>query len=64
MYSLDRPLNVRQALSAGGGPTARASESSVKVFRQRADGSVQELRAKPDDRVLDGDVLVIKESLF
>jgi polysaccharide biosynthesis/export protein len=64
MYSLDRPLNVRQALSAGGGPTARASDSSVKVFRQRADGSVQELRAKPDDRVLDGDVLVIKESLF
>lgn len=64
MYSLDRPLNVRQALSAGGGPTARASESSVKVFRQRADGSVQELRAKPDDRVLDGDVLVVKESLF
>lgn len=64
MYSLDRPLNVRQALSAGGGPTARASESSVKVFRQQAGGSVQELRAKPDDRVLDGDVLVVKESLF
>lgn len=64
MYALDRPLNVRQALSAGGGPTARASDSGVKVFRQQANGSVQELSAKPNDRVLDGDVLVVKESIF
>ncbi|HSX85249.1 MAG TPA: polysaccharide biosynthesis/export family protein [Cellvibrio sp.] len=64
MYPLDRPLNVMQALSAGGGPTARASESSVKLFRQQADGSVKELRAKPDERVMDGDVLVVKESIF
>jgi len=64
MYALDRRLNVMQALSAGGGPTARASESSVKLFRQQADGSVKEMRAKPDDRVMDGDVLVVKESIF
>lgn len=64
LYPLDRPLNVMQALSAGGGPTARASDSSIKLFRQQADGSVKELRVKPDDRVMDGDVLVVKESLF
>lgn len=64
MYPLDRPLNVMQALSVGGGPTARASENSVKLFRQQADGSVKELRAKPDERVMDGDVLVVKESIF
>lgn len=64
MYPLDRPLNVMQAISAGGGPTARASENSIKLFRQQADGSVKELRAKPDERVMDGDVLVVKESLF
>lgn len=64
MYALDRPLNVRQALSVGGGPTARASDNSVKLFRQQADGSVKELRAKPDERVMDGDVLVVKESIF
>lgn len=64
MYPLDRPLNIRQALSAGGGPTARASDSKVKVFRQAADGSVQELTAKPNDQVMDGDVLVVRESLF
>jgi polysaccharide biosynthesis/export protein len=64
MFPLDRPLNVMQALSAGGGPTARASESSVKLFRQQPDGSVKELRVKPDEQVMDGDVLVVKESLF
>jgi polysaccharide biosynthesis/export protein len=64
MYPLDRPLNVMQALSAGGGPTARANDNSIKLFRQQADGSVKELRAKPQDLVMDGDVLVVKESLF
>lgn len=64
MYPLDRPLNVTQALSAGGGPTARASNGSVKLLRQQADGKLQELRAKPEDPVMDGDVLVVKESLF
>ena len=64
MYPLDRPLNVMQALGAGGGPTARASNSSIKLFRQQADGSVKELNAKPDDAVIDGDVLMVKESLF
>lgn len=64
MYPLDRPLNIRQALSAGGGPTARASESKVKIFRQAVDGSVKELNAKPNDHVMDGDVLVVRESLF
>lgn len=64
MYPLDRPLNIRQALSAGGGPTARASDSKVKLFRQATDGSVKELTAKPNDQVMDGDVLVVRESLF
>ncbi|MES2673450.1 MAG: polysaccharide biosynthesis/export family protein [Pseudomonadota bacterium] len=64
MYPLDRPLNVMQALGVGGGLNARASERSVKLFRKQADGSVNESKAKPDDVVLDGDVLVVQESLF
>ncbi len=64
MYALDRPLNVMQALGVGGGLNSRASERSVKLFRKQADGSVKELRAKPDESVLDGDVLVVQESLF
>ena len=64
MYPLDRPLNVMQALSAGGGPTTRANASDIKLFRQQSGGAAKEIRAKPDDVVMDGDVLVVKESLF
>ncbi|RYY76500.1 MAG: polysaccharide export protein EpsE [Gammaproteobacteria bacterium] len=64
MYPLDRPLNVMQAVGVGGGITTRASERSVKLFRKQTDGSVKELRAKPEDTVQDGDILVVQESLF
>ena len=64
MYPLDRPLNVMQAVGVGGGITSRASERSIKLFRKQADGTVKELRAKPEDTVMDGDVLVVQESLF
>jgi polysaccharide export outer membrane protein len=64
MYALDRPLNVMQAIGVAGGPTARASDRSAKLYRKQADGSVKELKAKPDDKVLDGDVMVVQESLF
>lgn len=64
MYPLDRSLNVMQALGVGGGLTARANDRALILFRKQTDGSVKELRAKPDDPVLDGDVLVIRESLF
>jgi polysaccharide export outer membrane protein len=64
MYPLDRGLSVMQALGVGGGLTPRASDRALKLFRKQPNGSVKELRAKPDDQVLDGDVLVVGESLF
>ncbi len=64
MHALDRSLNVMQAIGVAGGATNRASERSAKLFRKQADGSVKELKTKPDDKVLDGDVLVVQESLF
>lgn len=64
MYPLDRKLNVMQALGVGGGPTARANAKAVKLYRRQPDGSTKELRAQPDQPVMDGDVLVIQESLF
>lgn len=64
MYALDRPLNVMQAIGVAGGPTNRASDRSAKLYRKQADGSVKELKAKSDDKVLDGDVMVVQESLF
>lgn len=64
MYPLDRPLNVMQALGVGGGLSARASDRAIKLYRQQADGSLKEMRTKPDDRIQDGDLLVVQESLF
>lgn len=64
MYPLDRPLNVMQALGVGGGLSTRASDRAIKLFRQQADGTVKEFRAKPEDIVLDGDLLLVQESLF
>lgn len=64
MYPLDRSLNVMQALGVAGGLTSRASDRSLKLFRKQANGSVKELKVKPDDQVQDGDVLVVQESLF
>jgi polysaccharide biosynthesis/export protein len=64
MYPLDRPLNVMQAVGVGGGPNARASDRAVKLFRKQADGTVKETRAKPEDPVKDGNLLVVQESLF
>jgi polysaccharide export outer membrane protein len=64
MYPLDRPLNVMQALGVGGGLTTRASSRSLKLFRPQANGSLKEIRAQPQDPVLDGDLLEVQESLF
>src|SRR5690554_5397145 len=64
MYPLDRKLNVMQALGVGGGPTARANTKAVKLYRRQPNGSTKELRANPEEPVMDGDVLVIQESLF
>lgn len=64
MYPLDRPLNVMQALGVGGGLTTRASSRSLTLFRRQEDGTVEEIRAQPEDPVMDGDLLVVQESLF
>lgn len=64
MYPLDRQLNVMQALGVGGGLTTRASSRSLKLFRPQANGTLKEIRAKPDDLVQDGDLLEVQESLF
>lgn len=64
MYRLDRPTNVMQALSMGGGFNTRANTSRLTVFRKQPDGSVKEYTVRPDDPIRDGDVLFIKESLF
>jgi polysaccharide biosynthesis/export protein len=61
---VERGMTVLQALAASGGLTQRGTEKGIRVHRRSADGKVQILQPVMDDKVLDGDVLFVRESLF
>jgi len=55
---------VMQALSLGGGLTARGTDRGIKISRRTPDGSVGKVDAKLTDRVRPDDVIYVGESLF
>jgi polysaccharide export outer membrane protein len=57
-------MAVVQALSMGGGVTARGTQKGIKILRRDAKGGMQELDAKLADPVKKDDVIYVKESLF
>ena len=68
-----RPITLLQVLIRAGGTTDAANARQVRVLRQAADGSREDLvvdtrkirRGKRDDVVLrDGDIVVVPEALF
>ncbi len=61
---LERGMTLLQALAAGGGLTQRGTEKGIRVHRKNAAGEVQVLTPGMDDRVQDGDVVFVRESLF
>jgi len=61
---LERDMNVMQALAAGGGVTLRGTQRGLRIHRKGADGRVQVLEPGMNDRVQDGDVIYVRESLF
>jgi polysaccharide biosynthesis/export protein len=61
---LERGMTVLQALAAGGGLTQRGTEKGIRLHRKAADGKVQVMQTVMDDKVQDGDVLFVRESLF
>ncbi|WP_332854348.1 polysaccharide export protein EpsE [Duganella sp. S19_KUP01_CR8] len=63
-FRLERSMTVLQALSAGGGLTARGTERGMRVKRRGADGKEQVIDVKPDDVLLPDDVVYVKESWF
>lgn len=63
-YTLDRPLNVMQALSVSGGFNPRANTRGVVLYRKQSDGTVESVNVDLSDPIRDGDVLFVKESLF
>jgi polysaccharide biosynthesis/export protein len=61
---LERGMTLLQALAAGGGLTQRGTEKGIRVHRKNAQGEGQVLTPAMDDRVQDGDVVFVRESLF
>lgn len=64
VYRLERSMTVIQALSAGGGLTARGTERSIRIKRRDGLGNLQVIGAKHDDLVQVDDVVYVQESLF
>lgn len=63
-FRLERDMSVMQALAMGGGLTQRGTEKGMRVHRRGPDGKVAVLQPGMDDKVRNGDVIYVRESLF
>ncbi len=63
-FRLEQGMSVVQALSLGGGLTARGTQRGIKILRRDDKGAMQELDAQLADPVKKDDVIYVKESLF
>ena len=61
---LERGMTLMQALAAGGGLTPRGTEKGIRVHRKATNGKVQVVQLPMDERVQEGDVVYVRESLF
>ena len=61
---LERSMTLLQALAGAGGLTPRGTEKGIRVHRHGPDGKIQLLTPSMDDRVQEGDVVQVRESLF
>ena len=63
-YRLERNMTLQQALSLGGGVTLRGTEKGVQIRRRDVGGKVESLNAGPSDRIVQDDVIYVRESVF
>ena len=61
---LDRDMTLMQALATGGGLNARGTEKGIRVHRRDAAGKVQIIETGMTDKLREGDVVFVRESLF
>jgi polysaccharide export outer membrane protein len=61
---LERDMTLLQALASGGGLTLRGTDKGIRVHRKQADGSIQVIQPTMTDKLRDGDVVFVRESLF
>lgn len=64
MYRIERNMTMQQALTLGGGLTARGTELWLRVHRKKADGTIEKIAPERSDPVQPDDVLYVRESLF
>lgn len=63
-HRIERGMTVMQGLATGGGPTARGTESRLRLHRRNAAGQVVQQAPDMTDLLQEGDVLYVRESLF
>lgn len=63
-YRLEPDMTVMQALSVGGGVTARGTDRGLKIRRRGPDGDLHSIDAHLTDLVQPNDVVYVRESLF
>ena len=61
---LEREMTLLQALATGGGLSPRGTEKGVRVHRKADDGSVTVMTPGMTDKLREGDVVFVRESLF
>ena len=64
LQRLERGMTLMQAVAAGGGATPRGTLKGLRVSRHNADGKIQTIEPGMDDKLQDGDVVFVRESLF
>ena len=64
VYRLEPKMTVMQALSVGGGVTARGTDRGLKIHRKTSGGDFQRIDARLTDPVEPDDVIYVRESLF
>jgi polysaccharide export outer membrane protein len=63
-FRIERGMTVMQALALGGGPTGRGTEKKLRLHRQGANGTVEQISPELTDAVMPNDVLYVNERLF
>jgi polysaccharide export outer membrane protein len=63
-FRIERQMTVLQALSAGGGLTARGSNNGLRITRKDASGNPITFEVKHSDLVQVDDVITVRESWF
>jgi polysaccharide export outer membrane protein len=61
---LERDMTVLQVLASGGGLTLRGTAKGIVVHRKDSDGSVKIVQPVMTDKLREGDVVYVRESLF